>query len=92
MIPNLELFHPNAVFHTESSGSQSLKHEDYRIYRGVVVDAAYTDARWAEEQIGVWRDRYSLDIDTSEGVLGWARIVVRHDLGYADFFFVYHID
>ncbi|KAI9279447.1 Metallo-peptidase family M12-domain-containing protein [Umbelopsis sp. AD052] len=82
MIPNLDLFHPNAVFHLESSGSQSLKHEDFRIYRGVVVDTAYSDARWTEEQTGVWRDRYSLDTDNSVGVLGWARIVVRHDLGH----------
>jgi hypothetical protein len=91
MIPNLELFHPNAVFHLESSGSQSLRHEDFRIYRGVVVDTAYSEARWTEEQTGVWRDRYSLDTDTSLGVLGWARIVVRHDLGYADFSLLYLI-
>ncbi|KAH8554679.1 Metallo-peptidase family M12-domain-containing protein [Umbelopsis sp. PMI_123] len=82
MIPNLELFHSDAVFHLESSGSQSLNHQDYRIYRGVVVHAAYSDARWAEEQTGVWRDHYALDTDTSPGVLGWARIIVRHDLGH----------
>jgi hypothetical protein len=83
LIPNLDLFHPNAVFYSESSGlKESLKHEDHRIYRGVAVDAASTDARWAEEQTGVWRDRYSLENQPILGVLGWARIIVRHDLEY----------
>lgn len=86
LIPNLDLLHPNAVFHSERSGSQSLRHEDYRIYRGVAVDTAFTDARWTEEQTGVWRDRYLLESETSPGVLGWARILVRHDLEYESLF------
>ncbi|CAM0142515.1 unnamed protein product [Umbelopsis sp. WA50703] len=80
LIPNLDLFHSNAVFHSESSGSHSLKHEDYRIYRGVVVNDENTDIRWTQEQTGVWRDHYSLESETSQGILGWARIIVHHDL------------
>lgn len=80
LIPNLDLFHPNAVFHSEALGSHSLKHEDYRVYRGVAVNDENTDMRWAQEQTGVWRDHYSLESETNKGILGWARIIIHHDL------------
>lgn len=59
LAPNTELFHPEAsVVIVDEDGSQttsSLIHEDYRIYKGSVLNE-------------------------NEDEVGWARVVVRHDI------------
>lgn len=82
-MPNLELFHPHATLTVvDEDGEETvspLNHDDFRIYRGVVIDEALTERRLMEDTVGVWRDHYDLDGETQKGVLGWARIVMRHD-------------
>ncbi|KAI8099578.1 Metallo-peptidase family M12-domain-containing protein [Halteromyces radiatus] len=76
LVPNQDLFHPEAV--TVIDGKQtSLNHQEYRVYRGYVVDPKLSEQRWTEDQAGLWRD-YAMEQD--HGILGWARILVRHDI------------
>ncbi|RUS14040.1 hypothetical protein BC937DRAFT_94436 [Endogone sp. FLAS-F59071] len=83
LVPNLELFHPYATLTVvDEDGEKTvspLNHDDFRIYRGVVIDEALTERRLMEDTVGVWRDHYDLDSETQKGALGWARIVMRHD-------------
>jgi Reprolysin family propeptide len=59
--PNIELFHPDAsTVVVDPSGEEvtsPLHHEDYRIYKGEVLDSFNTKQE-----------------------LGWARIIIRHDI------------
>lgn len=75
--PNTDLFHPNAVVNY-GGYEERIRPQDYRVYRGLVIDSAYSDDRWKEDQAGVWRDE--LTAEHEPGVLGWARIIVRHDI------------
>jgi hypothetical protein len=76
LVPNHDLFHPNAVT-TSSHGKRSLNPQEYRVYRGYVVDPAKSAQRWIEDQAGLWRD---YDQPQEHGILGWARVLVRHDI------------
>ncbi|KAI9285754.1 Metallo-peptidase family M12-domain-containing protein [Umbelopsis sp. AD052] len=62
--PNIELFHPDAsTVVVDSSGEEvisPLHHEDYRIYKGEVLDTFSTRQE-----------------------LGWARIIIRHDIDHS---------
>lgn len=77
--PNVDLFHPNAVF-TFDGKQVPLRPEEFRVYRGYVIHEFHTDQRWLADQAGVWRD--DLAAEEEEGVLGWARIVIRNDIRY----------
>ncbi|KAI8377741.1 Metallo-peptidase family M12-domain-containing protein [Radiomyces spectabilis] len=75
LAPNLDLFHPNAVL-THDGAEYPLQHHQFRIYKGVTVEAPYSDARWVADKAGVRRD----DTEDDEGVTGWARMIIRHDI------------
>ncbi|ORX58092.1 hypothetical protein DM01DRAFT_1405741 [Hesseltinella vesiculosa] len=76
LVPNHDLFHPDAVVNIQGQDIP-LNPQEFRVYRGYVVHANHTDQRWIEDQIGLWRD-YDLD-QHGHGILGWARVLVRHD-------------
>ncbi|CAO3591310.1 unnamed protein product [Absidia cylindrospora] len=79
LVPNHNLFHPQAV--TNLNGKESpLQPQDYRVYRGYVVDPAYSQQRWTEDQTGMRRDFIQ---DQDHGILGWARVLVRHDIKHS---------
>lgn len=75
LTPNLDLFHPNAVFH-EKGKSTLLKPSDYRVYHGYVIDDIYSEYYWIS---GLQEE-----MDNQPGVLGWARIIVRNDIRFID--------
>ncbi|KAG0169355.1 hypothetical protein DFQ30_003702 [Apophysomyces sp. BC1015] len=77
LVPNPELFHTDAVVNLDGV-DEPLKHEDYRVYRGYVVDPLYSDERWIADQAGLLRDEFASEYE--EGVLGWARVLIRHDI------------
>ncbi|KAF7728028.1 hypothetical protein EC973_006793 [Apophysomyces ossiformis] len=70
LVPNHELFHPNAVVNQDGV-EEPLRHEEYRVYRGYVVDPAYSDERWIADQAGLLRDEFvaehQLDYPVFEG-------------------------
>lgn len=74
LTPNLDLFHPNAVIHANGI-STKLNPADFRVYHGYVIDDIYSDHWWIS---GLLQDEQ--DMENQPGVLGWARIVVRHDI------------
>ncbi|CEP19600.1 hypothetical protein [Parasitella parasitica] len=80
LTPNLDLFHPNAVFH-KNGVSTRVNPADFRVYQGFVIDDIYSDHWWIS---GLLQD--GKQMENQPGVLGWARIVVRndikHDLGH----------
>ncbi|RUS24194.1 hypothetical protein BC938DRAFT_473965, partial [Jimgerdemannia flammicorona] len=57
LVPNLELFHPDATLTIVSEDGDEtiskLDHDDFRIYRGVVVDETVTERRLMEDTVGV---------------------------------------
>ncbi|GAA5814109.1 hypothetical protein MFLAVUS_007599 [Mucor flavus] len=73
LTPNLDLFHPNAVFHHQGK-STAINPSDYRVYRGYVIDDIYSDHWWLS---GLQAEQ---DMENQPGVLGWARIIVRNDI------------
>lgn len=73
LTPNLDLFHPDAVVH-QNGVSTKINPADYRIYRGHVIDASFSDHWWLA---GLKEDDSMMH---QPGVLGWARIIVRHDI------------
>ncbi|CAG8457929.1 1368_t:CDS:10 [Acaulospora colombiana] len=83
--PNLDLFHPEAtitIYHADQTSTTTpLIHDDYRLYKGVVLDSEETDKRLDEDIIGLKRRSLSEEIENSVGVLGWARIQVLDDGG-----------
>lgn len=73
--PNSDLFHPKAVIHHTADGSeQRIEQEKILVYKGHVVRSFEMDNRWMQEKAGV------LEFDATTTQLGWARILVRHDL------------
>ncbi|CEP15429.1 hypothetical protein [Parasitella parasitica] len=73
--PNLDLFHPEAVVHhTGDSISQHIQRQDILVYKGHVEQSFDMDNRWMQEQAGI------LGFDSDSTKLGWARILIRHDL------------
>lgn len=74
LAPNLDLFHPNAVIH-QNGISTKLNPADYRVYRGYVIDDFFSDHWWIS---GLLPDEK--DMENQPGVLGWARIIVHHDI------------
>ncbi|KAI8982146.1 Metallo-peptidase family M12B Reprolysin-like-domain-containing protein [Mycotypha africana] len=72
LIPNLDLFHSNAVIHQQGR-SVKIKPSDYRVYRGYVIEDFYSEHWWLS---GLPEE----DIIGQPGVLGWARIVIRNDI------------
>ncbi|CAI2188868.1 7272_t:CDS:10, partial [Funneliformis geosporum] len=83
--PNLDLFHPEAtitIHHSNNSKTTTrLRHEDHRLYKGVVLDIDSTDIRLNEDIVGFKRRSLSEELSYSSGVLGWARIQVHDDGG-----------
>ncbi|KAI9306123.1 Metallo-peptidase family M12-domain-containing protein, partial [Cunninghamella echinulata] len=79
LVPNHDLFHPNAVVNTEGV-DKPLNHKEYRVYRGYVVDSTLSEKRWQEDQVGLWRDHETLNNHGDGGILGWARFIIRHDI------------
>lgn len=77
LVPNHDLFHPNAVVN-EDGVDKPLNHKEYRVYRGYVVDPTLSDQRWKEDQVGLWRDHETMN--TEGGTFGWARFLIRHDI------------
>lgn len=76
LTPNLDLFHPNAVFHKDGI-STKVNPADFRVYQGYVMDDIYSDHWWIS---GLIKDEK--EMENQPGVLGWARIVVRNDIKY----------
>ncbi|KAG0178510.1 hypothetical protein DFQ29_003385 [Apophysomyces sp. BC1021] len=81
LTPNLDLFHPEAVTFRDGQ-AEPLRPEQFRVFRGHVVDDRFTDQRWLADQADVVRDEF--DDDDQQGVLGWARVVLRQDLNHID--------
>ncbi|CAG8501757.1 3164_t:CDS:10 [Acaulospora morrowiae] len=83
--PNLDLFHPEAtitIYHAnQTSTTTRLIHDDYRLYKGVLLDTDSTDKRLNEDIIGLKRRSLSEELEYSTGVLGWARIQILDDGG-----------
>lgn len=73
LAPNLDLFHPNAVFH-EQGKSVPINPSQYRVYHGYVIDDIYSDHWWIS---GLQSEQ---EMEDQAGVLGWARIMVRNDI------------
>lgn len=67
--PNYDLFHPDVVLFQDG---QSEKLTPHHVYKGYVVHSDHTDHRWTEE-----KKKAGL---SSINNLGWARIIIRHDL------------
>lgn len=67
--PNNDLIHPEAVLVTDDTSEPLMRHS---VYKGHVVHSDHTDYRWNGERIGLQ--------DLHQSSLGWARIIVRHDL------------
>ncbi|KAI7899377.1 Metallo-peptidase family M12B Reprolysin-like-domain-containing protein [Cokeromyces recurvatus] len=74
LIPNLDLFHPEAVFHFNGK-SVKINPEDYQVYHGYAVDEMYTDHWWLN---GLLEE----DMDNQPGILGSARVIVRNDINH----------
>lgn len=89
--PNLDLFHPEAtivIHHSNNTKTTTrLRPEDHRLYKGVLLDIDSTDTRLSEDTIGLRRRSLSEELSYSSGVLGWARIQVHDDGGYAKVYF-----
>ena len=66
--PNHDLFHPEAVLHQDGNSTPMSLH---KVYKGHVVHTEKTNQRWIKEKAGLFQEDSSL---------GWARILVRHDL------------
>ncbi|KAI8059505.1 Metallo-peptidase family M12-domain-containing protein [Gongronella butleri] len=81
LVPNHDLIHPDAVVMSDNGQSPLHPHE-FRVYRGYVVHPNFTDARWHEDKIGLWRD-YNLNQE-NHGILGWARILIRTDVAHSE--------
>ncbi|RHZ61686.1 hypothetical protein Glove_346g184 [Diversispora epigaea] len=82
--PNIDLFHPKAtitIHHADkTSTTKRLVPNDYRIYKGFLLDTESTDRRLNEDIIGIKRkDLLFEELSNSVGVLGWARISVLDD-------------
>lgn len=78
--PNFDLFHPEAVIHHTGDGSeQRIQQEKILAYKGHAVRSFETDSRWMQEKAGVLEFDSKMDA-TATTQLGWARILVRHDL------------
>ncbi|KAI8335012.1 Metallo-peptidase family M12-domain-containing protein [Chlamydoabsidia padenii] len=77
LVPNHDLIHPNAVTSSSDGQELALNPHDYRVYRGYVVDPTRSHQRWVEDQAGLWRE---YDQPQEHGILGWARVLVRHDI------------
>ncbi|KAI9314605.1 Metallo-peptidase family M12-domain-containing protein [Dichotomocladium elegans] len=75
--PNTDLFHPNAVLNHDGKEVR-INPQHFRVYRGHVIAHSHSDDRWAADRAGIWRDDFS--VENEEGVLGWARVVIRDDL------------
>ncbi|KAL9557529.1 hypothetical protein MBANPS3_001336 [Mucor bainieri] len=76
--PNFDLFHPRAVILTEGESAQRIQQEKILVYKGHVVRPFEMDNRWMQEKAGVLEFDSKTDAATTQ--LGWARILVRHDL------------
>ena len=89
--PHLDLFHPEAtvtIHHSDNSKTTTrLRPEDHRLYKGVLLDIDSTDNRFNEDIVGLKRMSLSEELSHSSGVLGWARIQIYDDGGYAKFYF-----
>ncbi|KAI8637171.1 Metallo-peptidase family M12-domain-containing protein [Parasitella parasitica] len=73
--PNLDLFHPEAVVHHNGeTTSQRIQRQDILVYKGHVVQSFDMDNRWIQEKAGI------LQFNSEATKLGWARILIRHDL------------
>ncbi|OAD81013.1 hypothetical protein PHYBLDRAFT_76923 [Phycomyces blakesleeanus NRRL 1555(-)] len=79
--PNTDLFHPNAVTVNEHGVTEPLIPESFRVYRGYAIETYYSDNRWKADQAGIKRDDFTAQYDV--GVLGWARVIVRHDIKHS---------
>jgi hypothetical protein len=89
--PNLELFHPEAtitIHHSDNTKTTTrLRPEDHRLYKGVLLDIDSSDNRMKEDIVGFRRMSLSEELSHSSSVLGWARIQVHDDGGYAKVYF-----
>ncbi|KAI9024900.1 Metallo-peptidase family M12-domain-containing protein [Phycomyces nitens] len=79
--PNTDLFHHNAMTVYGNGKTEPLLPESFRVYRGYAIHSQYSDERWKADQTGIKRDHFSAQHDI--GVLGWARLVVRHDIKHS---------
>ncbi|OZJ06254.1 hypothetical protein BZG36_00797 [Bifiguratus adelaidae] len=84
MIPNLDLIHPNATQSTHNENGtvivHRIKHDDFRIYRGVIIGEEYSHRRLLEDEVGVdrvWEHLEHEILQEGNGVLGWARLIVH---------------
>lgn len=91
--PNLDLFHPEAtitIHHSNNTKTTTrLRPEDHRLYKGVLLDIDSTDNRLNEDIVGFERMSLSEELSHSSGVLGWARIQIHDDGGYAKVYFIF---
>ncbi|KAK4516029.1 carnitine O-acetyltransferase yat1 [Mucor velutinosus] len=77
--PNFELFPPQAVMHyTGDENDQPIQQEKVLVYKGHTVRSPEMDNRWMQENADVLKLGSEFDATTTQ--LGWARILVRHDL------------
>lgn len=95
--PNWALLHPQAkvIYHDSASGSDNttsqatrdLKSQDNWLYRGVVMMDSHSQQRYEKDKKqlletlpdGVEEEDH--DFEHHPGVLGWARVIVHHDIG-----------
>ncbi|CAG8565711.1 12531_t:CDS:10 [Cetraspora pellucida] len=81
--PNTDIFHPEAtitIHHkNKTSTTTRLIPQDYRLYKGVLLDVDSTDRRLSEDIVGLKRLSLHEELSTLPSVLGWARIIVLND-------------
>ncbi|CAG8696745.1 17214_t:CDS:10, partial [Gigaspora rosea] len=81
--PNTDLFHPEATItihhNNKTSTTTKLLPQDYRLYKGVLLDVDSTDKRLSEDIVGLKRLSLHEELSNSPGVLGWARVMVLND-------------
>ncbi|OAD03386.1 hypothetical protein MUCCIDRAFT_143452, partial [Mucor lusitanicus CBS 277.49] len=78
--PNFDLLHPEAVIHYTADGSdQRIQKEEILVYKGHAVRSFEMGNRYMQEKAGVLEFDSTVDATTTTQ-LGWARILVRHDL------------
>jgi hypothetical protein len=65
----LEIFHPKAVINQKES--RELNPQDFKVYRGYVIDPERSQERWEKEKSGILQENLP-----NKEVMGWARVVI----------------
>ncbi|KAI8086477.1 Metallo-peptidase family M12-domain-containing protein [Halteromyces radiatus] len=79
LTPNLDLLHPQATFVYDGK-SEPIHPHQFRIYRGHVYRPSISNRRWQYDKLGVIFPLFDQINNDDKDSLGWARLVLRHDL------------